>query len=99
MPDTDKEQIEHNCPKCSHHFLDDCLREHDERVITTTKGKILLAAGLGAVYIVLATFTVHTYALYNGKPGIGIDLQQLLYACLAAVGGIILWAFPKAGTK
>lgn len=82
-----------DCSKCGSPFC--CLHEMEDRMTSYVKAWILLIAGNVFVGVVAGAFSLHSWALYNGKVGIGIDINWLLTTCVVSLAGVILWAFPK----
>lgn len=91
----ERNEIEHECPDCGCQFYQDCIHGLEKKLIAYVKAWILFVAGNAFVCIIFGAFSLHSWALYNGKTGIGININYLLTTCVAAIAGVILWAFPK----
>lgn len=90
-------EVGHVCPGCKLFFYANCLREHEETLITIVKAWILGLAGTLMVILVHGVLAYQAFEIAHGRAGLGINLNEMITAAGVCVIAILYWAFPKAG--
>lgn len=83
-------QLDHECPHCHQHYVDDCLPDGVISMVET-RSKVILYAGIVASVGPLLLGLLSFISSWFGKTWVPDD--KILYAYLGAFGAIIAWAW------